>query len=244
MEELRFMEQINDNISILILSCDRNVDLFYPFYYCTEKYWPDHPKIYYSTETVANPYYQTLMFNYPLQEWGKRILKCVEEINTPYILSMVDDVFIRQTVNNTLIQSLPFYFNENTAALNFEFQFDINDTPLKDFILRRNPNGRYKNSTLCQLWEKEKFKSILSYNNGNVDPWKIEDVDYDLGFDYLITTHGILDFGKYRGDNWRNWGVFHGQWAPSTVAFFQREGLNIDFSKRGISNLIGISVPY
>ena len=53
---------------ILVASCDKNQDLWYPFYYCMEKYWPEHPEVFYSTETLKNPYYKTLSFNYRIEQ--------------------------------------------------------------------------------------------------------------------------------------------------------------------------------
>ena len=43
---------------IIVISCDKNEDLFKPFYHCIEKYWPNHPEIVYSTESVVNPFYK------------------------------------------------------------------------------------------------------------------------------------------------------------------------------------------
>lgn len=51
---------------ILVCSCDKDEDLFDPFHHCLEKYWPNHPRVVYSTESVINPYYQTITKDYPL----------------------------------------------------------------------------------------------------------------------------------------------------------------------------------
>ena len=48
---------------IVVCSCDKDKDLFYPFYHCMEKYYPNHPKIIYSTEAIKNPYYETINKN-------------------------------------------------------------------------------------------------------------------------------------------------------------------------------------
>lgn len=50
-------------MKILVISCDKYGDTFEPFHHCMEKYWPDHPEIFYSTETVKNPYYETICKN-------------------------------------------------------------------------------------------------------------------------------------------------------------------------------------
>ncbi len=55
-------------MKILVLSCDNYSDLFEPFHYCIEKYWPEHPEIIYTTETIINPYYKTICKNYPIEK--------------------------------------------------------------------------------------------------------------------------------------------------------------------------------
>ena len=45
-------------MKILVLSCDKNGDLFDAFHHCMEKYYPNHPEIIYATETIQNPYYK------------------------------------------------------------------------------------------------------------------------------------------------------------------------------------------
>lgn len=67
---------------------------------------------------------------------------------------MVDDIFIRKAVDNSLINSLTSFFSENTAALNFEFRFDRNDIKKNGLISIRSSLGRYKTSMMCQLWDR------------------------------------------------------------------------------------------
>ena len=66
---------------ILVCSCDKNADTFGPFRHCMEKYWPGHPTILYSTETVQNPYYKTVSKNYPISKWTKRIRETLNDIS-------------------------------------------------------------------------------------------------------------------------------------------------------------------
>ena len=80
-------------MKILVLSCDKNVDTFFPFYHCMEKYYPDHPEVIFATETVVNPYYKTICKSYPLDKWTRRIRETLAEIDDDKILIMIDDCF-------------------------------------------------------------------------------------------------------------------------------------------------------
>ena len=57
-------------MQILVMSCDKNSDLWEPFYHCMEKYYPNHPEIIYAMETKQNPYYTIYNGEYgDLYEW-------------------------------------------------------------------------------------------------------------------------------------------------------------------------------
>ena len=67
-------------MKILVLSCDKNTELFEPFRHCLEKYWPNHPEVYYLMNTIRNPFYKTICIDYPLEEWTKEVRECLEQI--------------------------------------------------------------------------------------------------------------------------------------------------------------------
>ena len=149
---------------ILVMSCDKNKDLFDPYHICIEKYWKDHPEIIYSTESVDNPYYKTINSDYPIEKWTKRVIDSVNQIDSEYILLMVDDIFIRDYVNSELVNSLDKYIGGIIGGLNFEKSFDNLDTPLNDLICLRNPKGKYKTSLMCQLWNKKAILDLFDRN--------------------------------------------------------------------------------
>jgi len=214
-------------MKILVMSCDKNEDLFYPFFYCMEKYWPEHPEIYYSTETITNPYYKTINKDYDLLLFTKRLRETIQLIDDDYILVMCDDLFVRERVDNNLIMSLPEYFDKTTAAINFENHFDNNDISLDSIVAIRNQNGKYKTSLMIQLWNKEKLLAIL--HNLDTDPWTFERLNNHLNYRYLINANshkGLINFGKV--DNEYNWGVVQGKWTEEVLSFFDAEKIHIN----------------
>ena len=104
------------SFKIVVMSCDKNEDLWKPFYLCIEKYWKDHPQIIYSTETKVNPYYKTYCYNYPIEKWTKRVYDTIKDLECDNILLMVDDLFIRNYVDNDLINSLEDYIGGIIAS--------------------------------------------------------------------------------------------------------------------------------
>lgn len=220
-------------MKILVLSCDKNKDLFPLYRHCIEKYWPQHPEVIYSTETIINPFYTTINKNYNLDKWTKRLRETLFEIEDDFILLMCDDIFIRRSVDDELIRSLIKYFDHNTAAINFEVHFDKNDIPLDNLLTLRPGKGRYKTSMMFQLWNKNKLLDIL--DGVDTDPWNFEQLNPHKGYKYYCNANnhiGLIDFGKV--DRIYNWGIVQGKWTMEAIKFFKKEGIEIDYSKRGV----------
>lgn len=217
---------------ILVMGCDKNTDLFLPFHHCMERYWPDHPRIIYSTETVKNPYYDTVCLDYPLSRWTARARDTISGIDDDYVLMMCDDLFMREPVSNDLIKSLCQYITGDVASINFEVQFDKDDIPFNDILMRRPDKGRWKTSMMCQLWDTEKLLDILSDDS---DPWQIEKMNDGKGYTFLINASNdrpLLPFGKRKGIY--DWGIVQGKWTKEAYDFLKSEGIEPDISQRGV----------
>ena len=214
---------------IVVMSCDKNEDLWLPFHLCMEKYWKNHPEIIYYTETKTNPYYKTINKNVPLSNFTGRIIETIKDIENKHILLLVDDIFIRDYVDNNFIRHLCSYVTGNVASLNFEKSFDQLDRTIMNDILIRNSNGKYKLSLMCQLWRK---KALLRLCKKPRDPWRFEKDNDTLDYSYLITRNGnFIKWGRENGD-WK-FGIVQGKWARECKDFFDKEGIIIDYSIRG-----------
>ena len=216
-------------MKILVLSCDKNEDTFEPFRYCIEKYYKNHPEIIYATETVQNPFYKTICKNYPLEQWTRRIRETLEEIDDDQILIMIDDCFIRNTVDEERIKYASDNLKGNIAMFNFEKSFDSDDeeTNLKGFKKRRH-GSQYELSIMCGLWQKDKFINILKEDS---NPWEVEYKQDTKGYDYYINSGDyIIDWGY---ETFIFTGICKGKWCRNIVPFFEKEGIKADYEKRG-----------
>ena len=210
-------------MKILVLSCDKNEDLWYPFHHCIEKYWKNHPEIIYATETLQNPYYKTISKNYPLEIWTKRIRETLNEIDDDIILTIIDDEFIRNPVDIERIEYLKDKIKDNIAAFYFEKSFDENDIETDIEGMKRRHHG-----SSCGIWQKDKLINILSRDS---DPWDVEIHQDNKGYDFYINSGDyIIDWGYI---TWIPTGVFKGKWCKNVIPFFEKEGVEIDYEKRG-----------
>lgn len=219
-------------MKILVCSCDKNEDIWYAFHHCIEKYYPNHPEIIYSTETKVNPYYKTICKNYSLEKWTRRIRETLKEIDENHILLMIDDIFIRQPVDTKRIDYARDNLKGNIACFNFEKVFNPNDkeSGLEGFKIRQK-GSEYELSLMCGLWDKKKLIDVLSEDS---NPWDIEYNQDTKGYDYLINSGDyIIDWG-YK--TFHAVGLYKGKWAREVVDFFKKEGIEIDYEKRGFVN--------
>ena len=216
-------------MKILVLSCDKNEDLWYPFHHCIEKYWKNHPEIIYATETLQNPYYKTISKNYPLELWTKRIRETLNEMDDNIILTMMDDDFIRNQVDVKRIEYLKNQIKGNVAAFYFEKSFDKNDIETDiEGMKKRQHGSNYEVCINCGIWQKDKLLDIISRDS---DPWDVEIHQDNKGYDFYINSgEYIIDWGYI---TWIPTGVFKGKWCKNVIPFFEKEGVEIDYEKRG-----------
>lgn len=81
------------------------------------------------------------------------------------------------------------------------------------------------------MWQKEALLKVLSRD---CDPWQIELNQQNYGYEYYINSGGyIIDWGYTA---WHPAGLFKGKWCKEVVPFFEKEGIKIDYEKRGFAN--------
>lgn len=217
-------------MKILVLSCDKNEELFDPFRHCIEKYWVDHPEIIYFTDTIINPYYRTICKDHRnMNIWTKCVREALSEIDDNQIIIMMDDLFIRNKVDSARIEYLSSKLRGNIACFNFEKSFDITD--LKTDILgfkKRRHNSKYEVSIMCGLWDKNKLLKVLEKD---CSPWEIEKLRDNKGFDFYINCWDyIIDWGYI---TYKPTGLYRGKWMREIIPFFEKEGIVVDFNKKG-----------
>ena len=219
-------------MKILVLSCDKNADIFYAFHHCIEKYWKNHPEIIYKTETIQNPYYKTFCANYPMDKWTVGIREVLNQIDDDKILIMVDDCFVRTYVDEDRLYYAESKLSGNIACLNLEKSFDPTDeiTEISGFKKRKH-GSLFEVSIMCGIWDKDKLIIVLSED---CSPWQIEEKKRNYGFDFYINSgEYIIDWGYI---TWHTPGLLKGKWCKEVVPFFEKENISIDYSIRGFAD--------
>jgi len=224
-------------MKILVISCDKYNDLFGPFHYCMEKYWPNHPEIIYVTESVKNPYYRTECLK---AEWTVRVKNAAEKIDDDFILMMCDDVFIREPVNEKRIYYILDSLKEVKDFTNCSFISGVKPRPdleikpvegLEDIGYK--PRDNYFNTVNCTLWKKDKLLKCLDGPPINVDKFEWDKTRFHGKYFTSMNQNWPIHWG--RENNKGHVAITRGKWAQECVDFFNKENYKIDFTKRGIT---------
>ena len=244
------MIDVSDHLNkytIIVNSCDDYEDLWFPFFKLFKKYWdPENVKILLNTES-KNYSFEGLDITCvhakrKNETYAQRFLNVLKYVETPYVLIMLDDFFIREKVDQDQICNIIEWMeNDKTIAY-----FNCDSTPLykkceesqyKGFIMIPKGN-EYTLNLQVAIWRKDLLKSFWK---NKASPW-----EWELYVNLIAASsekyhfycsskegNGFIDYGY----NPQGMGVFRGKWVKNDVVpLFEKEKINVDFSKRGFFN--------
>lgn len=211
----------NPDCTVLVTSCDAYRDVEAPFLTLFRKYWPDCPfELVIVSETGAAEGYDRTILMGRSPEWRTRTVGALERITTPYVLFLCNDYFLDAKVDTAKILS---FVEEAKAkdALNYRL---CPDPP------RAVKNTAYSVSCKAGIWNRE---FMLSLARRYASAWEFErrgSFDFDLSDPRPLLVTERLEFPFLDV-------VHKGCWEPWAVDFLRREGLEIDFTRRGLPSL-------
>lgn len=203
-------------MKILILSCDKYKVCWYPFFTLLNKYYPEHPQCYLVTETKKCNFCKTININN--DSWTYRFKEALKQIDDNEILVMLDDFFIRNSVDYKRIEKLKF--TDNIACYNFEQQYREPALRCEGWDVQKN-NQIYLNSCQPTLWNK---KVLLERLNENRNPQDWEWIIVNSPYIHFINNQDlIIDIGKTYD---MNWGIVRGKLSQECLEFLRKENLS------------------
>lgn len=192
--------------SIVMMSCDKYRCLAPAFEACMDRYYPNHPKI--------HPIFGN-------EIWSKRLREGLEYLTDDYVLFMLDDMLLRQPVNEELIEDALKVLenNPNVAVINFEKNYR-EALPFSNNWLKQKDNQMYLHSCQPSLWRRA---ALIDNLKRDEDAWSWEMTWVSNSWTYLINKDAdIMDIGR---TNDLNWGVARGCLTPEFEAFLKYEDL-------------------
>jgi hypothetical protein len=226
-------------VTIVISSCDDYSDIWEPFFYLFKKYWePVNYPIVFNTETkiatTSGLDIKTINSNKEWT-WSRRLRYVISQVDSPYILLLLDDFFLYDKVDTKRIEQCVEWMSKDRRIANITFfktGIDgIVKNPHPEFALKKR-KSLYKVNAVAGIWRKTKLLKYLKDDenawqfeqNGTERSWRSFDKFYYLsdGEDRIIP----YDFTEY--------GLFGGKWLKPTIDLFKKEKITMDFGTRGM----------
>lgn len=232
-EDLILKKMLNKNCSIAISSCDAYSDVWSAFFTLFFKYWPDCPfPIYLVSETKKYSDDRVKMLNIGDDKgWAANLKSALKKIDSPYILYLQEDYFLKSKVNtNNIIKLFDYLKKEKAGCLR------LYPSP--------GPNMRYKNSpdageinktvdysisTQATIWDKKVLENLLIDGESG---WDMEIKGSkrisNLKTPFLCVYKKAIDYFCTA--------IKRGRWYYDAVKLCEKEGIKIDKNKRPIES--------
>ena len=222
------------NTSVMIYSCDAYSDVWGPFFTLFFRYWNCPYDVYLASETeyCLLPGVGTITEQAPT--WTERMRASLMDIPAKYVICMCEDMFIRQTVRQNIIDECIQAMENDPSIACFNFEYDKNvipGGPVHGFGQKAR-DAEYKKSCQPTLWRKQVLQDLLDVN---MAPWEWETTPADDRYKYYVWAGAesdlVFEYGYHDG-KW--FGIQKGKWVAQDVGpLFKREQISVDLSIRG-----------
>lgn len=234
---------MNDKIAILVNSCDLYEDAWEPFFKLFKIQWPDCPcNIYLNTE---NKDYTCDFLNVKTIKtsdtapWTARIKAALDEIDSDYILFMLEDFFLLEQVNSSKFDAIMseikkdsnvgfIFFSPRGVKYDIEYKVGTVFTDVSKF-------ADYRVNACLGLWRKDFLLQML-YLDGN--PWEFEHNATRLSwlskYRCCVINPEFASTFSYSILISEGYGITQRKWLPKNKELFDKYNINVNFAGLGI----------
>ena len=227
------MNQLHTDCALVVSSCDAYSDLWKPFFTLLFRYWPDCPFPIYlisNKQIYWDKRVRPLLIGID-KRWATNTRRTLERIPEPYILWILEDLFLEKPTNTNYILKLLDYLKFNHAAT-----IRLHPTPIPDEDFENDLNlGRighsadYRTSLNAAIWDKQIFYHLIREGE---NPWQME-VDgtkrsRDLSSTFLSVKSAALNYNQLGA-------TIRRKWRYEAILLCQREKISVDYSCRPIA---------
>ncbi len=209
---------MNADCTVLVTSCDAYRDVEGPFVQLFRRYWPECPfELVVNGETGCVDGFDRAVLTGKGKTWSAMLVEALEQIATPYVIVMMNDYYLSGPVDTANVLRRLAEAKEKDAL---------------NYRLCPNPPRAVKNTAYavsCQvgIWNR---KFLIDLARRTKSAWEFERYGSFM-FDesdprpILVTEKQEFPFLDV---------VHKGYWEKYGVELLRREGIDYDFSKRGL----------
>lgn len=239
-----------NNCTVIVNSCDKYSDLWFPYFECFKRNWADCPyDIILNTETKEYTDCDLKIYvinteKDELSDWSSRLLRCLKAVNTDIVLITLDDHFLLQPVDQSRLDKVVRCMIDDKTIASMSFLTQDRNYKTKEFIYGDGKWQRQNSSTPlrvnCQtaLWRKDVLERLLCPGE---NAWEFEGNgtrraiwDFHKYYRYIGKPNWPAPIIDYAQHVYRGLGVYQGKWLWNNEEFFKEMGISIDYGVRGV----------
>jgi hypothetical protein len=257
MKDIEFIDNKNasPSLTIIVQSTDSFSDCWRPFFKLFSYYWPEckYP-ILLNTETKTFSFkglniestgiLRLSQGKWPT--WSESLLLCLGRVSTDIIFLILDDFFISGPVD---IESFEILMSimVNRGYSNITLTEHGNQRPAlptnDPYLLSVEQKANYRLSTSPALWRKDILKSYLRDAEsawefeifGSRRAWRRPDTLFIANPAAIKNGHdGVIPYFQCTHDT----GIVKGRWQHEIKPFFEKHGIDMDYSVRGFNQTL------
>jgi len=235
------MKENNNELAILVLSCDKYSDVWNDFFNLKERFWPDCPyRCYLATDTANYERDGVEVIHFGnIKTWTVCAKKALEQIDEPYVALFLEDAFIYKTIDTKIIaDNLQFCITNRVDFLTMERNRMQKTMTVEDqvapHIWHIDRHQKYGIDTSAAIWDKVFLRQALEKEDCNA--WQFE-VNYCREAESEDGLQGEIFFDDRQPFNISPVEIVRlGKFNPDAIRFYKRIGYEIDTSKRDVMN--------
>ena len=227
---------MNADCTVLVCSCDKYADLLAPFSVLWRKYWPDCPfetVLVTETEPKGNMCFGRVVACGKGGNWCGRLVEALETISTPYVLMLCDDYYLSAPVDTAgvllRLEQAKVHNAANLRMIPNPTPCARNSSPAEGGLFEYRKNTAYCIATQAGIWNREFLRGLAC---GKSSIWEFERYgSFQVGDEprpLLVTPTKEFPFLD---------AVHKGHWEKFGVKCLADNGIDYDFSKRGLPPL-------
>jgi len=225
-------EPDQNDVAIIVSSCDAYSDAWDPFFTLFFRYWPDCPFPIYliSNRQSCDDSRVTTIGIEDDQAWASNLLTALDQVPARQLIYFQEDYFLQQPVSTDRIRSLLEFARQEEAgfirvcgapdpAIPHENEFGLG-------VLA--PGQKFRVSLQAAIWDRSTLMQLLVPGENG---WQME-IDGSRRSDLLTAKFFACYMNRPIIDYYFFTGILKGKWVPGALRLCQREGIAVDTSRR------------
>jgi hypothetical protein len=170
-----------NEVAVLVLTCDKYADIWPVFYSFFFKYWPACPyKIYNASnyQGFSHPKVSNMLSN-QVSDWSTEVKAILKQIPEKYLIVLLEDYLIYKPVDENAVKETLSIMEENNALFlklgcfprKYNPLFEYDKLPGSALVGKIRNKQPFKINLQVGIWNKELLNGLLREGE---DPWKFE----------------------------------------------------------------------